>query len=347
MVKNTKVVYKKLPPALPAVGEHIALETSELDIDNVKLDDGDILIKSLVLSADPFLRARMREPSIKSYAPAYEIGQTMDGYGVAVVVKSAHSVFKEGHYVYGGIPFAEYSHIPKSYVSSLLLRDEAKRDQLPLTYYVGILGMPGMTAYVGFYKYAKPKKGDTIWVSAASGAVGQVVGQLAKAEGLFVIGSVGDDQKGEYLLKNGFDAVFNYKTSDMDEQLTKLAPNGIDIYYENVGGKHLDAAIAHAKNHARFAMCGMISQYNLENPEPVYNLSWIPAKRIQMDGFVVLDHEETIADEFTTKMTKMIKDGKIHFKEHVAIGIEKLPETLVGLFSSATFGKAVVQVAEQ
>ncbi|OZJ02285.1 hypothetical protein BZG36_04818 [Bifiguratus adelaidae] len=178
--------------------------------------------------------------------------------------------------------------------------------------------------------------------------VGQLVGQLAKTEGLRVIGSVGDDKKSEYLLKEcGFDGAFNYKTQDMDEQLTKLAPNGIDIYFENVGGKHLEAALTHANNFARFLTCGMISQYNLSQQEPVHNLMNIVAKRIQMCGFIVSDHAQDMGAQFVKRVTQMIKDGRVTYKEDVTKGIEGLPDALIGLFEGKNFGKAVVQVADQ
>ncbi|OZJ03720.1 hypothetical protein BZG36_03310 [Bifiguratus adelaidae] len=348
MVKNTQIIFSKVPTGLPKVGEHITVQHSDLDINSLKLNQGDILIKTLVLSVDPYMRGRMRDASMKSYSPAFELGKPMNGHGVAVVVKTANDNFKEGDYVYGMIPFAEYTHLPEQWTKVLQVRNEARDDHLPLPHYVGVLGMPGMTAYVGLYKFGQPKEGETIWISAASGAVGQLVGQLAKAEGLRVIGSVGDDKKSEYLLKEcGFDGVFNYKTQDMDEQLTRLAPNGIDIYFENVGGKHLEVALAHANNHARFPTCGMISQYNLSHQEPVHNLMNIVIKRIQMCGFIVGDHAQEMGSEFVKRVTQMIKDGKVTYKDDVTNGIEGLPDALIGLFEGKNFGKAVVQVADQ
>jgi len=219
---------------------------------------------------------------------------------------------------------------------------------VPLSYYTGLLGMPGMTAYVGFYEICSPKKGETVYVSAASGAVGQLVGQFAKMMGCYVVGSAGSKEKVDLLkTKFGFDYAFNYKEEpDLSAALKRCFPNGIDIYFENVGGKMLDAVLMNMNMHGRIAVCGMISQYNLENQEGVHNLSNIIYKRIRIQGFVVSDFYDEYS-KFLEFLHPHIKEGKITYVEDVADGLEKGPEALVGLFHGKNVGKQVVVIARE
>ncbi|OMO50975.1 Alcohol dehydrogenase superfamily, zinc-type [Corchorus capsularis] len=217
---------------------------------------------------------------------------------------------------------------------------------VPLSYYTGILGMPGMTAYAGFYEVCSPKKGEYVFVSAASGAVGQLVGQFAKLFGCYVVGSAGSKEKVD-LLKNkfGFDEAFNYKEEpDMNEALKRYFPQGIDIYFENVGGKMLDAVILNMRIHGRIAVCGMISQYNLDQPEGVHNLMSIVYKRVRMEGFAVFDYYPQYG-KFLDLVLPNIREGKITYVEDIAEGLENGPAALIGLFSGRNVGKQVVVVA--
>ncbi|KAL7317748.1 hypothetical protein PS15m_004059 [Mucor circinelloides] len=339
MVANTQVIYTKIPTTYPAEGEHMIVQKSEIDLD-AELPQGAILVKTLCLSVDPYMRGRMRDPKIKSYSPAFTVNQPMSGYVMASVVKSNNDKFKAGDLVYGMSAFSEYALVPEPYTAYLEVRNEAKDSGLPLTNYIGVLGMPGMTAYVGLIKFGKPKKGESLYVSAASGAVGQLVGQIGKILGLHVVGSAGTDEKVEYLKSIGFDGAFNYKTKDTKEAFAELLPNGIDIYFENVGGKMLEDVIAHSNKFARIVCCGMISQYNTTEPYGVRNLIQVVSKSLEIRGFIVSDSPE-MKEPFRKDMTKWLQEG-MEYRESVAEGIEKAPQALIDVLKGANFGKQVV-----
>jgi NADPH-dependent curcumin reductase CurA len=220
-------------------------------------------------------------------------------------------------------------------------------------YFAGVLGMPGLTAYYGLNKICEPLKHpdgkqQTLYVSAAAGAVGQVVGQYAKSLGLRVVGSAGDDAKVEYLLKDmNFDVAFNYKKhDDFRKALRETCPNGIDIYFENVGGKMLDAVLANANDFARIAVCGMISQYNLPKPDPIYGIQFLVMKRIRMQGFIVFDEAQKYGPEAIKTFSSLLKEGKLKYRESLTEGIENAPKALVEMLQGKNFGKAVVKVAD-
>lgn len=194
-------------------------------------------------------------------------------------------------------------------------------------------------------KFGKPKSGETLYVSAASGAVGQLVGQLGKILGLHVVGSAGSDEKVAYLKEIGFDGAFNYKTKDTTEAFKELCPNGIDIYFENVGGKMLEDVITHANKFARIVCCGMISQYNTKNPTPIHNIIQVVAKSLEMRGFIVSDSPELL-EPFRKEMTQYIKEGKIQYKETVAEGVDSIPEAFLDVLKGKNFGKQVVKIAD-
>uniref|UniRef100_A0A2N9H077 Enoyl reductase (ER) domain-containing protein n=1 Tax=Fagus sylvatica TaxID=28930 RepID=A0A2N9H077_FAGSY len=267
----------------------------------------------------------------------------LTGYGVAKVLDSGHPDFKAGDLVWGTTAWEEYSLITAT--ESL---KKIEHSDVPLSYYTGLLGMPGMTAYAGFHEVCSPKKGEYVFVSAASGAVGQLVGQFAKLFGCYVVGSAGSKEKVE-LLKNkfGFDDAFNYKEEhDLDAALKRYFPEGIDIYFENVGGKTLDAVLLNMRVHGRIAACGMISQYNLDQPEGVKNLMCLIFKRIHMQGFTVRDYYH-LYPKFLDIVLSYIKEGKIVYVEDIAEGLESGPAALVGLFSGRNVGKQVVVVARE
>ncbi|KAI8098466.1 uncharacterized protein BX664DRAFT_318774 [Halteromyces radiatus] len=345
MVTNTQVIFSKVPTTYPVVGEHVTVKKSEFDLD-APLAEGEFILKTLVLSVDPYMRGRMRDASTKSYSPPFLIDQPMNGHTMKQVVKSNNADFKVGDLVYGMGNFEEYSKVNAAIAKALGLkvRNDPKTNGIPISNYIGILGMPGMTAYVGLYKIGEIKKGETIYISAASGAVGQVAGQIAKAQGLRVVGSAGSDEKVAYLKEIGFDAAFNYKTEDIDAKLSEYCPNGIDVYFENVGGKMLEIVLTKLNPFSRIIACGMISQYNLEKPEPVHNLVNIVAKRIKFQGFIVSDYPE-VEPEFFKTVTQLILDNKIRYQESFAEGIEKTPEALLDVLKGNNFGKQVVNVA--
>uniref|UniRef100_A0A0A8XTJ2 Enoyl reductase (ER) domain-containing protein n=1 Tax=Arundo donax TaxID=35708 RepID=A0A0A8XTJ2_ARUDO len=246
-----------------------------------------VVVKNLYLSCDPYMRGRMTEHETPSYVPDFVPGEVLVNHGVSKVVASGHPDFKVGDLVWGITGWEEYTLNPKP--ESLF---KINHPEMPLSYYIGVLGMPGLTAYAGFFNVAKPKKGDYVFVSAASGAVGQIVGQLAKLTGCYVVGSAGSDEKVNLLkTKFGVDYAFNYKKEqDLNAALKRYFPEGIDIYFENVGGAMLDAVLLNMRVHGRIAVCGMISQYNLEQPEGVHNLFCLVSKRVRMEGFLVGDH---------------------------------------------------------
>jgi len=258
-------------------------------------------------------------------------------------VDSKHSDFKKGDLIWGSIGWEEYS---------LLTNPESlfkiEHTDVPLSYYTGILGMAGISAWAGFYEICSPKEGETVYVSAASGAVGQLVGQLAKLKGCYVVGSAGSKQKVD-LLKNklGFDEAFNYKEElDLDVALKRYFPEGIDIYFENVGGKMLDAVLLNMKLHGRISVCGMISQYNLDEPEGIKNIMNLVLKRVRMEGFTAPDYYH-LYSKFLETLLPPIREGKITYIEDFAQGLENSPSALVGLFSGLNIGKQVVVVSHE
>jgi len=243
---------------------------------------------------------------------------------------------------------SEYAVVPEAYLGMAVVINN--QHNIDIAHYIGALGMPGLTAYSSFYEIGKPKKGETIFISAASGAVGQIVLQLAKHEGLTVIGSVGDDQKLEYLQKElGCDKAFNYKKEKTADALARLAPDGIDIYYENVGGETMDAALNALKERGRIIGCGAISQYNLK-PEERYGIkNLVPAlfaKKLTIRGFIVSDEDmgPKYAKEHAENVSKWIADGSFKALLHTTEGIDNAGEALLELFSGKNFGKAVLKV---
>jgi NADPH-dependent curcumin reductase CurA len=243
----------------------------------------------------------------------------------------------------------EYSVVPKQAADGL--RKIENQYNLDPMVYVGALGMPGLTAYSSFYEIGKPKKGETIFISAASGAVGQLVGQLAKHDGLRVIGSVGSDEKLDYIIKElNFDGGFNYKEEKPADALKRLAPDGVDIYYENVGGEQLEAALDAMNNFGRIIGCGMVSEYNKQEGERygIKNLMQMVAKRITFRGFIVGDKDmgPLYFEERNKNVSKWLAEGTFKAKMSVTDGIDNAPEGLVGMLQGKNFGKAVLKIAD-
>ncbi|KAL5703463.1 hypothetical protein ACHQM5_028553 [Ranunculus cassubicifolius] len=303
---------------------------------------GGLLLQNLYLSCDPYMRGRMSKPLPGAYANSFVPGSPISGYGVSKVIDSGHEDYKSGDLVWGIIPWELFSVLPKPFGLSKIIHTD-----VPLSYYTGILGMPGLTAYVGFHEICSPKKGETVYVSAASGAVGQLVGQFAKLMGCYVVGSAGSKEKVE-LLKNkfGFDDAFNYKEEDLNAALARCCPRGIDMYFENVGGRMLDAVLLNMNVHGRIAVCGLISQYNLTDHEGVKNLFCLITKRITMKGFLEPDHKDKYP-QYYEWVLPYIRDGKIVYIEDTVEGIEQAPAALIGLFSGRNVGKQVVRIAHE
>ncbi|XP_076908147.1 2-alkenal reductase (NADP(+)-dependent)-like [Bidens hawaiensis] len=335
-VRNKKIVLKDYVYGFPKESDMLLVTSDTI---NLKLteDSNAVLVKNLYLSCDPYMRGRMSNTQ-GSYIDSITLGSPIEGLGVAKVIDSGHSKFKKGDLVWGMTRWEEYTIIKAPDQSIFKIEDT----DVPLSYYTGILGMPGMTAYVGFYEICAPKNGECVFVSAASGAVGQ----FAKLSGCYVVGSAGSKEKVD-LLKNkfGYDEAFNYKEEqDLDAALKRYFPDGIDIYFENVGGKMLEAVLSNMRFNGRIAACGMISQYNLEQGEGVCNLMHIVTKSLCMQGFIVRNYFHMLP-KYLEMVMPLIKQGKISYIEDVAEGLESAPAALIGLFSGKNVGKQVVVVA--
>lgn len=297
--------------------------------------DGQVLVQNIYMSVDPYMRGRMRE--------AWPIGEVLEGGAVGKIIKSNNDNFTEGEYVNNGLGWREYFNSDGKGLS------QVDPSLAPLSTYLGVMGMPGLTAYGGLLVIGELKDGETVFVSAASGAVGSVVGQIAKAKGCRVIGSAGSDKKVATLVNEfGFDHAFNYKTADILEELRKGAPKGIDVYFENVGGKHLEAALTHMRPYGRIPICGMIAHYNDDGtatPGP-RNLTETIYKHITLKGFVVSAFIDEQA-QFLKDMSTWIQSGQVKYHEAICEGIEKAPEAFMGLFKGANDGKMLVRLADE
>lgn len=251
---------KAIPTGVPEPGKHLAVEDQPFDLASAAAPEGGLLVEILYASYDPYMRGRMRDASTKSYAPAFELGGPVSNTTVARVLKTAHPDYREGELVKAFLPIAEYGFVDRAGIERVEKIENKTGLDLDLGMFLGPLGMPGLTAYAGLLKIGQPKKGETLFVSSAAGAVGQVAGQVAKQLGLRVIGSVGSDAKLDFITKElGFDGGFNYKKESAFDALPRLAPNGIDIYFENVGGEQLAAALENMNTGGRIPVCGMVS----------------------------------------------------------------------------------------
>ncbi|XP_073284257.1 2-alkenal reductase (NADP(+)-dependent)-like [Primulina huaijiensis] len=340
-VGNKQIILKHYVKGFPKEDD-LALQNSVIKLKLPPDSSDSVLVKNLYLSCDPYMRNRMQD-SQGGYASSFTLGSPIVGYGVSKVVDSSHPNYKKDDLVWGITGWEEYSLITAP--NSLF---KIQDTDVPLSYYTGLLGMAGMTAYAGFFEVCSPKKGETVFISAASGAVGQLVGQFAKLTGCYVVGSAGSNDKVD-LLKNkfGFDDAFNYKEErDLNVALKRYFPEGIDIYFENVGGKMLDAVLLNMRVHGRIGVCGMISQYNLEKPEPVYNLTSLIGKQLRMQGFLVGNYYH-LYPKFFDLVLPHIKEGKITYVEDIAEGLESAPGALIGLFSGRNIGKQLVAVSHE
>ena len=302
-------------------------------------EEGEVLVKILFLSLDPAMRGWMNEG--KSYIPPVGLGEVMRAGAAGIVVASKHPSFAVGDHVVGALGVQEYA------ISNGKGLTRVDPKVAPLPVYLGTLGMPGMTAYFGILDVGKLKDGETVVVSGAAGAVGQVVGQIAKIKGCHVVGIADGADKCRYITDElGFDAAIDYKAEDVKEALKRHCPKGIDVYFDNVGGDILDAALSRLAMHARIVICGAISQYN--NTEPVKgpsNYLSLLVNRASMKGMVVFDFAARYG-EAVKEMAGWMKQGKLKSREDIAEGIENFPETLLKLFKGENTGKLVLKVAD-
>ncbi|KAI1000906.1 NADP-dependent oxidoreductase [Podosphaera aphanis] len=349
MAQNKGLIFKQIPSGYPVPGQDLTVEARDFDLQQTP-PAGGLLTKNLYASFDPYQRGRMSENGLPAYLDRFKIGYPITSLSIAKVLKSLDSRFKEGDFVYGMLPVEEYSVVKKEEGIDFQLIENPHNFELPI--FLGALGMPGLTAYGSLYEIGKPVRNETIFISSAAGAVGQLVGQLAKHEGLKVIGSVGTDEKLHYITKDlKFDGGFNYKEEKSLDALRRLAPEGIDIYYDNVGGEQLDAALDVMNTHGRIVCCGMISDYNKDPDEryPVRNIIYLVAKQITMRGFLVSNPEIGVKyfKARNENISKWLQDGSFQVKSHVTAGIENGPEGFVGMLKGKNFGRAVLKIADE
>lgn len=302
--------------------------------------DGQLLVRTLWMSVDPYMRGRMRDQP--SYIAPFQVGEPLEGAAVGVVEESRAENFAKGDVVSHFSGWRDHAVIDATTATKIDL------DAAPAEAWLGPLGVPGFTAFVGLERFGALKSGETVFISAAAGAVGSMAVQIAKAKGARVIASAGSDDKVDWVRELGADEVINYKTAkDLTAALRKAAPEGLDVYFDNVGGKHLDAALAVAKDSARIVVCGMIAGYNDELPsETMHHLSAIVIKRLSLRGFIVLDHYD-LYPEFSAAMIGWLKEGKVKSRDTVHNGLDSAPKAFLGLFSGDNTGKMLVKLADR
>ena len=315
---------------------------SDFTVAEAEVEDpkhGEILVRTLYLSLDPYMRGRLRDR--RSYAVPVGIGDVIVGEGVGRVIASQSDDVSVGDIVACQIGWQEYAVVP-AHTARVVDPSIA-----PISTALGVVGMPGLTAYHGFLAVGQPRPGETVLVSAASGAVGAVVGQIAKMNRCRVIGTVGSDEKAAYCTDDlGFDATINYKTEDVFARLAELAPDGIDIYFDNVGGAVTDAAIENLALRGRVLVCGQISQYNLEEPEMAPRNLWnLITKQARIEGFLVFNFQND-HDVARARLASWVRDGSLKYREDIVDGFEQAPRAFIGLMNGANFGKLLVKMSD-
>ena len=337
MTTNKSWILRKRPEGDVAEGD-LELVTAEMP----ELADGMVRVKTIYLSLDPTNRIWMSD--VDGYMPPVGIGEPMRGGGIGVVEESNFDAIEVGSIVNTGLStWSEFNDLPGEQANVL-----PQMPGVPLTAYMGPLGMTGMTAYFGLTDIGKPKEGDTLVVSAAAGAVGSMVGQIGKIHGCHVVGIAGSDDKCRWLTEvAGFDAAINYKKEDVGAALDKHCPDGIDINFENVGGKIMDEVIARLSDFSRMPLCGLISSYNDTEPAPgPYNFANLLMRRTLVKGFIILDYFDRLP-EGIQEMAGWLMAGKIKFETDVVEGLENAPASLERLFTGKNLGKLVVKVSEE
>jgi NADPH-dependent curcumin reductase CurA len=328
---NVKVILKSRP-----VGEPKPTDFSVMSEPAPKPGPGEVLCRTLYLSLDPYMRGRIS--GVKSYTAPVEIGQVIVGGTVSEIVESNHPKWQRGDLVMGYDGWQSYG-----VSNGAALRKLDPRDA-PISTALGVLGMPGMTAYVGLLDIGQPKAGETVVVSAASGAVGALVGQIAKIKGARAVGVAGSDDKCRYVVDElGFDACVSHRSRDLPGALAAACPNGIDVYFENVGGAVLDAVLPLVNKDARIPLCGLIAEYNAT--EMRRGPSWRPllTNRVTVKGFIISDHVDRLPD-FLRDMGGWVKSGRVKYREDIVDGLENAPEAFIGLLQGKNFGKLLVRV---
>jgi len=328
-MENKRIVLASRPKGW-VTEENFRLESAPLP----KPAEGEVLVKNLWLSLDPYMRGRMDD--VKSYVKGVDIGEVMVGQTVGQVLESKNQKIKKGDHVLTQLGWQLFGSTKEA--------SRVDGTNVPLSYYLGCLGMPGMTAYFGLKEIGQPKAGETVVVSAASGAVGSVVGQLARSWGARAVGIAGGAEKCGYVTRElGFDACVDYKAGNLHRDLKEACPKGADVYFDNVGGVTLDTMLRLMNVHSRIIVCGLISEYNATEPYGYRNLRSVLVNRIRMQGMIVFDWRERYG-EALRDLLKMYQQGNLRYRESVVEGLENAPRGLISLLKGGNFGKQLVKL---
>ncbi len=330
---SREIRLKQRPVGVPTASD---FELTEVSVPGP--GDGEILVRNRVMSVDPYMRGRMIDR--KSYVPPFAVGAVLQGGAVGEVVESGKDGFEPGDHVLSMNGWREW------FVSDGRGLQKLDASAAPLSAYLGVLGMPGLTAHFGLLEVGQPAAGETVFVSGAAGAVGSAVCQIAKLQGCRVVGTAGSDDKVAWLEQQaGVDVALNYRTvEDLRGALSQACPDGIDVYFDNVGGDHLEAALSMMSDFGRIVACGSISTYNATEPPPgPRNLFFVVIKRLRWQGFIVSDHYDRYPD-FVQEMGGWIAEGKIRWEETAFEGLERAPQAFLGLFTGGNLGKMVVRL---
>ena len=331
--RNRQVLLKRRPTGSPTPADFAITDAPPPDP-----AEGEALVRGIYLSLDPYMRGRIS--GVRSYAQPVEVGAVMEGRVVGEVVRSRDPAFREGDYVLGGYGWQLYSAVPGK---GLLKLDPAAA---PLSTALGVLGMPGLTAYVGLSEIGRPQRGETVVVSAASGAVGAVAGQLAKRTGARVVGIAGGADKCRWVeAELGFEACIDHRLADLGAALDRACPNGIDVYWENVGGAVQQAVFPRLNDFGRMVMCGMVSEYNDLELRPGPNLMSAVRRRLKIQGFIVSDQWQRFG-EYRAMAAPLLKSGELKYREDIVDGLDRAPEAFIGLLQGRNFGKLVVRLGD-
>src|SRR5438128_3966927 len=330
--RNRQVLLKRRPTGVPT--------TADFDIADGPIPnpgDGEVLVRGIYLSLDPYMRGRISVA--RSYAKPVEVGAVIEGRVVGQVVRACDPSFREGDYVLGGYGWQLYSAVPGQ---GLLKLDPG---QAPLSTALGVLGMPGLTAYVGLEEIGRPQQGETVVVSAASGAVGAVVGQLARRAGARVVGIAGGADKCRWVEGElGFDACIDHHAHELGTAIDLACPKGIDVYWENVGGAVQQAVFPRLNDFGRMVMCGMVAEYNDVEPRPGPNLMSAVRRRLKIQGFIVSDQWQRFG-EYRALAAPLLKSGELRYREDIVEGLDRAPEAFIGLLQGRNFGKLLVKLS--
>lgn len=334
---NKSVILRSRPEGAASL-ENFAIEDRPVP----QPADGEILVRQRYFSVDPYLRGRMND--VKSYTTPFKIGEPLGSDGIGEVMESRHGDFKPGDWVMAAMPWQEVCSVTVGQSLPIYFR-RIDPDDLPPTYHLGLLGMPGQTAWTGLKGLGQPKEGETVFVSAASGAVGSTVGQIAKQLGCRIAGCAGSDAKVAYLLDElGFDAAFNYKTEpDLSAAVRRCCPDGVDVNYENVGGPVMDAVYDNMNFFSRMIVCGLISRYQAAGPQAGPPMMPVLVKRIRIQGFICSDYPE-LCGEWLEVGSQWVRDGKLTYRESIKEGIDGAPEAMLDVLAGRNFGKQIVRV---